>query len=519
MVDDTFDLFDTKAGTLRGTVSPEGVRTFLGVPYGAPTAGTGRFMAPHAMEPWDGVRDALAYGPSSWQMAPADDAQARVRADMLKMWGGANEPSMGEDCLVLNVWAPAEAREPLPVLVYLHGGGHSVGSGSWPAYDGTRLAARGDSVVVTVNHRLGVLAYCYLAELAGPEFATSGINGILDIAESLRWVRDNIAGVSGDPGRVLVAGQSGGGGKVGALLAVPSAAGLFHTACIMSAGNPTLQSPGDATEAASRLLDHLGIRAGDAEQLLTVAPERLVEAQQAIGGPLGPFAPVLDGTWAVAQPADAVASGRAPDVPIMIGTTRDEQASFVAMMPIPEDADDAWVVERARLTLGDDAERVVAAYRGARPDASARELHIALATDAGARIGSIRFAEAKAAAGGAPVWMYRFDWETSAEGYAGTAPHGVDTTFFFDQLDAATVTAAGPEALADHASSALVSFAATGSPEYDGGPGWPAYDLDRRATMLFDTESRAVDDPDRAARELLAPLSPVPAFSLFASRR
>ncbi|HEY7106204.1 MAG TPA: carboxylesterase family protein [Acidimicrobiia bacterium] len=518
-MDARYDMLETTAGTVRGRISSDGVRTFLGVPYGASTANAGRFAAPRAVEPWGGVRDALDHGPSSWQMGPADEAQARVRTDMLQVWGGINEPSMSEDCLVLNVWAPAEVRAPLPVLVYLHGGGHSVGSGSWPAYDGHRLAARGDVVVVTVNHRLGVLAYCYLAELMGADFATSGVNGILDIVESLRWVRDNIAGVDGDPGRVLVAGQSGGGGKVGALLAVPSAEGLFHTACIMSAGNPTLQSPADATQAASRLLDHLGIAARDAEQLLAVAPERLVEAQQAIGGPLGPFAPVLDGTWAVAQPADAVASGRAPDVPILIGTTRDEQASFVAMMPIPDDADDAWVVERARLTLGDDAERVVAAYRAARPLASARELHIALATDAGARMGSIRFAEAKAAAGGAPVWMYRFDWETPAEGYAGTAPHGVDTTFFFDQLDAATVTADGPHALAAHASSALVSFAATGSPEYDGGPAWPPYDLDRRATMLFDTESRAVDDPDHDARELLAPLSPVPAFSLFAQRR
>ena len=145
--------------------------------------------------------------------------------DMLAMWGGGPEPSMSEDCLVLNVWAPAEVSQPVPVVVYLHGGGHSIGSGSWAAYDGWRLASRGDVVVVTVNHRLGLLAYCYLAELLGPEFATSGINGILDIVEALRWVRANIGLVGGDPGRVFVCGQSGGGAKVAALLATPRRTG------------------------------------------------------------------------------------------------------------------------------------------------------------------------------------------------------------------------------------------------------------------------------------------------------
>jgi para-nitrobenzyl esterase len=488
--------FETTAGTVCGSMV-DGVRAFLGVPYGASTGGAARFKPPRPVGSWKGVRDAREYGASSWQRGPAGDEQVRAMREMLAMWGGGPEPSMSEDCLVLNVWAPAEVTDPLPVLVYLHGGGHSIGSGSWGAYDGARLAQRGDVVVVTVNHRLGLLAYCYLADVLGPDFATSGINGILDIVEALRWIRANIARVGGDPERVLVCGQSGGGAKVAALFAVPSSYGLYHAACIMSAPNPKLLPAADAARTTEELLDHLDIRPADAGQLLTLPPERLVEAQQSIGNPLSAFAPVLDGAWTVTQPVDAVAGGGAADIPLLIGTTRDEHATFSPAMFVPADADDAWVVEQARPFVGDDAARVVTEYRARRPDASARELQLAIATDAFVRIGSIRFAEARVAAHRAPVWMYRFDWETPAEGYAGTAPHGSDTTFFFDNLDRAGVSMKGPQELATLMSSSLVEFAATGSAN------WPPYDCENRSTMLFDVESRVVGDPDADARQIM----------------
>jgi para-nitrobenzyl esterase len=230
--------------------------------------------------------------------------------------------------------------------------------------------------------------------------------------------------------------------------------------------------------------------------------ERLVEAQQSVGNPLSSFAPVLDGTFAVAQPLDAVAGVRGHAVPLLIGTTRDEHATFSPAAFVPDDADDAWVTEQVRPFVGDDAEAVVQAYRARRPDTSARRLQLAIATDAFVRMGSIRFAEAYAAAGGAPVWMYRFDWETPAAGYEGTAPHGSDTTFFFDNLESAGVSAHGPQQLATQVSSSLVAFAACASPQHDGIPPWPPYDSDHRATMVFDVEPRVVDDPDREAREI-----------------
>ena len=192
----------------------------------------------------------------------------------------------------------------------------------------------------------------------------------------------------------------------------------------------------------------------------------------------------------------------APDVPLLIGTTRDEHATFSPAAFVPADADDAWVVDQVRLFVGDDVEQVVSGYRANRPAASARELQLAIATDAFVRMSSIRMAEARDTAGGAPVWMYRFDWETPAEGYEGTAPHGVDTPFFFDNLSRATVSAQGPERLAAWVSSSLVSFAAGGSPQHDGLPIWSPYDRSTRATMLFDVESRVVDDPDADARHI-----------------
>ena len=166
-------------------------------------------------------------------------------------------------------------------------------------------------------------------------------------------------------------------------------------------------------------------------------------------------------------------------------------------MFVPADADDTWVAEQVRPFVGDDAARVVADYRARRPDATARQLQLAIATDAFVRVGSIRFAEARVAANGAPVWMYRFDWETPAEGYAGTAPHGSDTTFFFDNLDRAGVSARGPQELATVMSSSLVGFASNGSAN------WPPYDCDRRPTMLIDVESHVADDPDADARQIM----------------
>lgn len=489
-------VIETASGRVEGA-SVDGLHHFLGIPYGGDTGGANRFRPPSAPAPWTGVRDATSYGPSSWQPS------APGAAESLKMFGGSAEPSMGEDCLVLNVWTPGTATANRPVLVWIHGGGHTSGSGSWPAYDGASLARRYDTVVVTVNHRLGLLGHLYLAEIGGEEYASSGANAILDLVAALRWVRDNIGAFGGDPGNVLAYGESGGGWKTSTLLAMPSARGLFHRASLMSGAGIRAQDPSVATAIAEKTLAFLGVDAGNLASLADLPAERLLEAQNAAGIP--GFQPVLDGTNIVGHPLDLLRAGSTPDVPLLIGTTRDEFRTFAMAMPQPApDADDAWLADQLRPLLGPKAIDVVAGYRAGRPEETAGDLQIAINTDHHMRIPSIRMAEAASGPGRAPVHMYRFDWETPALGGMLKAGHGVDYPFFFDNLEAATVSSEGPgrEALAGQMTAALIAFARSGDPGHDGLPAWPPYDTGQRATMLFDVTSTAADDPAGSERAL-----------------
>src|SRR6185295_7889939 len=275
--DETFAVADTAFGKIRG-VDAGGIKTFKGIPYGANTAGKNRFMPPADPVKWTGIRDALAFGPSAPQTEPGT---RRATSDTAV--AGAGLTSESEDCLVLNVWTPAvnDSRK-RPVMLWCHGGGFATGSGSSPVTDGTNLARRGDVVVVTINHRINVLGFTYLEEFGGPEFATSGDVGMLDIVHALKWVRQNIERFGGDPNTVTIFGQSGGGRKVATLLAMPSGKGLFHRAIIESGATISLVERNQGTRVASELLAQLGLSKSQVRELQNLPVDRIMSAYFAV---------------------------------------------------------------------------------------------------------------------------------------------------------------------------------------------------------------------------------------------
>ena len=484
-------IVETMAGAVRGAVD-QGVATFKGLRYAAPPVGERRFAAPAPVEAWDGVRDALALGPSC--------PQPEARPD-----GWVGEHATDEDCLFLNVFTPGADGARRPVMVWFHGGGYTIGSGSWPLYDGTNLARRGDVVVVTVNHRLGILGYLHLAHLDEAE-GDAGNAGTLDLVASLEWVRDNIARFGGDPDNVTIFGESGGGAKVCSMLAMPAARGLFHRGVVQSGPAMYLSPPEAAAALTDKVLGELGVPAdGAVAALRSASSATLLAAQQAVSDgsrdPMGSsFGPVLDGERLPQHPGKAVQRGEAPDVPLMIGTTFDEATLFLGREPALRDPSlltDADLESRARI-FGDRAETLLAAYRASRPDATPIDLLIALQTDAVMRMPSIKLAERKLSGGDAPVWMYLFTWAAGPM----RSGHGYELPFVFHNVHEPVLhPSASREQLADRMADAWVSFARHGDPNHDGLADWPAYDTDARPTMLFDRGTcRVEDDPWGAER-------------------
>ena len=482
---------ETTAGPIRGELV-DGVHVFKGVPYGAPTGGMGRWRPPTPPMPWTELRDATSFGPS----CPQPSARPP---------GWAPEAVESEDCLVLNVWTAGLDGDHRPVMVWFHGGEFAIGSGSWAVYEGTNLARRGDAVVITVNHRLGALGYLHLGELLGGDYASSGNVGMLDLVAALEWVRDNAARFGGDAGNVTIFGESGGGAKVSTLLAMPAAAGLFHRAVVQSGPSLRVQTEERATASATKLLAELGLSVEGSADLRAVPAEQIVAAQVAVspGGGAGMgFAPVLDGVAVTDHPGHALRDGTAPDVPLLIGCTRDEATLFLLGDPAfsdPARLDRAALERRLeRYGLGEDGPRVLDAYRHNRPDDSLLDLYIAIVSDQMMRVPSIKMAELKLAGGTTPVFMYLFEWAAGPM----RSGHGFELPFVFDNVGGDVLESSpSRQALAVEMSEAWLAFARHGDPAHEGLPEWPAYDLDDRATMIFDRDGSHLDlDPRGADR-------------------
>jgi para-nitrobenzyl esterase len=514
----------TTAGKIRGLVVDR-IQAFRGVPYGASTADARRFLPPVTVQPWTGVRDTFEIG----LRCPIIDSV------LVPEWTSLNlrEPQ-GEDCLTLSLWTPSASRGGRrPVMVWLHGGGYSAGSPNMVPYDGANLARKHDVVVVVVTHRLNAFGFAYLAELGGERFAGASNVGMKDIILSLEWIRDNVAGFGGDPANVTIFGQSGGAGKVSTLLGMPAAQGLFHRAIAQSGSAVTSLPAAAATQSAEALMSRLGLKSSQVDALQTLPVPQLLDALapragsgdapgragagrgRGAGGGGFNAAPVVDGTSLPHHVFDPTATTISQNVPLLIGSTETEVTWNVNTdYTVPPDA--AALRERVKRTLRsvDDAQadRIIATYRTGRPKAGTLDLALIIETDASQfRSGTDTQAERKAALGKAPVYMYRFQWYSPVSNGRLRAMHCMDIPFVFENVDRSrSVVGDGPDryALAEKMSSAWVAFARSGSPNTTALPKWEPFTAEKRATMIFNTECRAVDDPYREERLAIAAAQP-----------
>ena len=489
---------ETTSGKVQG-IADAGIKEFKGIPYGAPTGGKNRYMPPQKPASWTGVRECFGHG----HISPQTIADLRSDYAMMIQWDLHSGGGMGEDCLSLNVWTPGmNDGQKRAVLVSFHGGGFATGSGNGPGYDGAQLARFGDVVVVTVNHRLASFGYLHLADSgAPPEFAQAGVVGMMDLVASLQWVRDNIANFGGDPSRVMIFGQSGGGAKTSTMLAMPSGKGLYHSAAVQSGSTIRLATREQAAKSAEALLGKLGISKGNIADIQKVSWQQILEAQTSLGAGAS-FTPVMDGNVLPHHPFDPAAPPESADIPVIISTTLEDAALGLTNF----DLDEAGLKNMMNQRYGEKGEQIVAMYRKRYPSKSPFLIQAQIATDAGGRRSAVTQAERKSALGKAPAYMYIWTFESPSFGGKFGAVHGTDVSASFNSYRDGIGGTGSPQqrALWEKFASAWVSLAKNADPNNPKIPNWPAYEPSKRATMLFDTEVRVENDPRSEMRQFWA---------------
>ena len=500
----------TQQGEVQGALE-HGAYAFLGLHYGADTGVANRFLAPQPAARFDGVLVADHMG----NQCPQPPMYKFVRPPVVITF---SDLPVSEDCLVLNVWtrhpkAPAKK----PVMVWIHGGAFAFGSASDKYYDGTNLARTQDVVVVSLNHRLNVFGYMPLGPEAGSKYATSADNGMLDIVQALQWVKANIAQFGGDPDNVTIFGQSGGGGKVTVLLAMPAAKGLFQKAIIESGADIHVEPAQSYIAGRDKVLAALGLKPEDALKLKDVPMDTLIAASMKVG--IMSFAASVDGNVLPTQPFDPSAPQVSSDVPVMVGTANNEGTDVLVSDPSWPTTDEAGLAQRAALFVGADrAKAMVDHYRARAPQDPPSEVLASILTDQMFTEKSIALAERKSAQHAAPVYAYRIDWKTPVLNGVLRSPHGVELPFVFDDVSVAPELD-GPDGPSQERMAAMMSamwaqFARTGNPNLKRYPRWPAYDAAHRATFIFDDPPHVVSDPDGATRTFWGSPPPAPQIKL-----
>lgn len=486
-------IVETSYGKLRGAQGT-GVISFKGIPYAADTSGKNRFMPPRPPAKWAGVRDALEYGD---------------RCPQARRPGGSNQPPAGkpphygENCCVLNIYTPGtSSTAKRPVMFYIHGGGFSGGSGDTPQVEGSNLARFGDVVVVTVNHRLNIFGYGNLGYL-GSEFADAGNAGQLDLIAALRWVRTNIRAFGGDPERVTIFGESGGGAKIVALAVTPAAKGLYRNTINMSgAGAFFLRTPDQTQHVTDELLKVLGVGKGDVRRLQEIPAEQLFAAHsQSLANLKADQArPLIDKRNIICAPLSREGLALQTALPGIMSCTATEATPWLLRdrRNLQVDKDEVTRRVKAQFKFDDaKARSVVDAYLATDPQQSAWDLLVNIASDAMMRTPMLRVAEAKSAVGGQPVYFCDFAWKSSAEGGIWGGPHGVDVPFAFGNT-ASERLVAGSEQTAREASknlmSAYVAFARNGTPNNAAMPEWTPYSPATRKSMVIDSSCQLASD-------------------------
>jgi len=523
---DAKTVVETPSGRIRG-FQRKGVYAFKGVPYGASTSGANRFMAPAAPEPWTGIRNALQLGRACFQarassthfnfdgrnLAPSDE-------DAFLLHRGMGILVPGEDCLRLNVWTP-EINGPgrRPVMVYMHGGGYEGGfDNDLLSYDGENLSRNNDVVVVTHNHRLNVFGFLNLTELGGARYADSANAGLLDYVAVLKWVRDNISNFGGNPGNVMIFGQSGGGGKVINLMAMPSAKGLFHRAACQSGPFLKALEPDYSAKVAAGVMQELGLSKSRADEIQKVPVDRLAGAADEVMKRLNPheplafghefglagWGPTVDGNILPHHPFDPGAPLESADVPLLTGTILNESVSGLDHGELVSMTDQE-LNRKVRAAFGDRGDAIIGAYRRDYPQATPFGIYAAMGA-APFRRPAVEQAARKAAMGAAPAYSYVYAWRTPMLDDRPGTFHACEIGFVFDNAELCDhYSGMLPEALAlaKQVSGAWVSFARTGNPNHAGLPDWPAYTADRRATLFFDTPCSVRNGPEAAGLRLM----------------